>query len=331
MSIDLKTVNIKPLRLTYAHVAKYIGENKIPTRYQEATFGAQPNTNFHYRPTWDPDHELFDTARTAIKMKDWYAIKDPRQFYYGSWTGTRAKQQETVEANFSFVESRGLIALLPEAVKQRALDVLTPLRHVAWGANMNNSQICAIGYGTSFTAPAMFHAMDNLAVAQYLTRLALVLEGPERLDQGKLAWLHDANWQLLRRYVEDTFVVQDPVELFVAQNLVLDGLLYPLVFDTYVDNALAMQGGSAISMLTAFITEWHSESKRWVDAVVKTIAAESEENKALLTQWFRHWEERAADALTPVSVLAMGDAAASALDDVRQGLANRVKKLGLTL
>lgn len=87
MSIDLKTVNIKPLRLTYAHVAKYIGENKIPTRYQEATFGAQPNTNFHYRPTWDPDHELFDTARTAIKMKDWYAIKDPRQFYYVSCPG----------------------------------------------------------------------------------------------------------------------------------------------------------------------------------------------------------------------------------------------------
>ena len=34
-----------------------------------------------------------------------------------------------------------------------SLDVLVPLRHVAWGANMNNSSVCAYGYGTAFTAP----------------------------------------------------------------------------------------------------------------------------------------------------------------------------------
>ena len=38
---------------------------------------------------------------------------------------------------------------------------------------MNNCTICSRGYGTAFTAPAMFHAMDALGVAQYLTRLGL--------------------------------------------------------------------------------------------------------------------------------------------------------------
>jgi phenol/toluene 2-monooxygenase (NADH) P1/A1 len=329
VTIDLKTVDIKPLRHTYAHVAQYIGEDKAASRYQEGTFGAQPMANFHYRPTWDPEHELFDASRTAIVMSNWYALKDPRQFYYASWTMTRARQQDTMESNFDFVESRGMTDLIPEALVTQALAVLVPLRHAAWGANMNNSQICALGYGTAFTAPAMFHAMDNLGIAQYLTRLGLAVAGPHVLDEAKSAWLSDPTWQALRRYVEDTLVVADPIELFVAQNLVLDGLLYPLVYDRFVDEQVALNNGSAIAMLTAFMPEWHDESSRWVDAVVKTMAAESEDNRASLTHWAHHWEEQAAAALLPVAGLAFPAHAHSVIDEVRGQLRARFAKLGI--
>ncbi|WP_028210913.1 aromatic/alkene monooxygenase hydroxylase subunit beta [Paraburkholderia mimosarum] len=329
MTIDLKTVDIKPLRHTYAHVAQYIGGDKTASRYQEGIMGAQPSANFHYRPTWDPEHELFDTGRTAVRMQNWYALKDPRQFYYASWTMTRARQQDTMEANFEFVESRGMVGLMSDELVNHALAVLVPLRHVAWGANMNNSQICAIGYGTAFTAPAMFHAMDNLGVAQYLTRLALSMSGPEHLDEAKEAWMVDPTWQALRRYVEDTLVLKDPVELFVAQNLALDGLLYPLVYERYVDERVALAGGSAVAMLTAFMPEWHDESSRWVDAVVKTMAAESEDNKAVLSQWVHDWEEQAATALLPVAELAFPASGHSVLDETRQQLRARLAKLGI--
>ena len=66
MNIDLQAREITPLRHTYAHVARHIGGDKTASRYQEATMGAQPSTNFHYRPTWDPQHELFDTSRSAV-------------------------------------------------------------------------------------------------------------------------------------------------------------------------------------------------------------------------------------------------------------------------
>ena len=78
-------------------MAKYIGGDKTASRYQEATFGAQPMANFHYRPTWDPGHELFDAARSKIVLADWYVLKDPRQFYYATWTMTRARQQDAME------------------------------------------------------------------------------------------------------------------------------------------------------------------------------------------------------------------------------------------
>jgi len=171
--------------------------------------------------------------------------------------------------------------------------------------------------------------MDNLGVAQYLTRLGLALDEPSVLDAGKTAWLNDAHWQVLRRYVEDTLVLKDPFELFVAQNLALDGLLYPLVYGNFVDDHVALQGGTAVAMLTAFMSEWHDESARWIDAVVKTAAAESEANRVLITSWVQAWAERANAALAPVADLALGDAGGTALDDAATLLAERCRKAGV--
>lgn len=329
MNIDLQAREIKPLRNTFSHIAAQIGADKVASRYQEATFGAQATANFHYRPTWDPAHELFDASRSQILLADWYVLKDPRQFYYATWTMTRARQQDAVESNFQFVEQRGMVGMTPEEVREQALQVLMPLRHVAWGANMNNASICAYGYGTAFTAPAMFHAMDNLGIAQYLTRLGLALGEPDVLDAGKQAWLEAPEWQGLRRYVEDTLVLSDPFELFVAQNLALDGLLYPLIYGSFVDDHIALKGGTSVAMLTSFMPEWHDETARWIDAVVKTAAAESEQNRALLTGWIQGWSERAEAALAPVARLALGEHGDAALIEARDKLQARCRKAGV--
>lgn len=330
MTIDLQTRSIAPLRTTYAHVAQHIGEGKTPSRYEEATMGAQPSANFHYRPTWDPEHELFDARRTQVVMSDWYKLRDPRQFYYATWTMTRARQQDAMESNYQFVEQRRLIDKAPDAVLDLACRVLMPLRHVAWGGNMNNAAICAYGYGTAFTAPAMMHGLDHLGAAQYLTRLGLALQGPDALETGRQAWLQDPTWQPLRRYVEDTLVLQDPMELFIAQNVALDAQLYPLIYTAFVDDHLAMQGGTAIAMLTAFMVEWFEESSRWVDAVVKVTAAESDANRQLIAHWVQDWAARAQAALAPIAALALPpDTAAAALEDARAALDARLHKAGL--
>lgn len=330
MNIDLQAREIQPLRQTYTRIAEALGADRTASRYQEATIGAQPSANFHYRPTWDPQHELFDRSRTAIRLDDWEVLKDPRQFYYATWTMTRARQQDATESSFQFVESKGLAAALGDAVRAQALAVLMPLRHVAWGANMNNASVCAYGWGTAFTAPAMFHAMDNLGIAQTLTRLGLLLGEPETLEDGKRAWLEDPAWQGLRRLVEDTFVQKDPFELFVAQNLAIDGLLYPLVYGRFVDDHLTLQGATAVAMLTSFMPEWHAETARWIDAVVKAAASASDDNRARLSAWTAHWAGRAQEALAPVARLALGEAGEAVLQEVRADLDARCRKAGLT-
>ncbi len=181
----------------------------------------------------------------------------------------------------------------------------------------------------AFTAPAQFHAMDHLGAAQYLTKLGLALDEPGVLEAGRNDWLNDPRWQVLRRYVEDTLVLKDPFELFVAQNLALDGQLYPLIYGSFVDEHLALQGGTAVAMLTTFMPEWHDESARWIDAVVKIAAAESAQNKTLITGWVRTWADRAQAALAPVAELALGNAGQQALADARQTLDARLAKAGL--
>jgi len=330
MQIDLRTVSIQPLRQTFDHLARRFGD-KPASRYQEGSYDIQASENLHYRPTWAPEQELYDPTISRIVMRDWYALKDPRQFFYSTYTLSRARQQDTAEANFDFVESRGLADMLPDELRQLALDVLVPLRHAAWGANQNNTFICGYGFGTTFTQPCMYHAMDNLGSAQYLSRLGLLLGGTEALEAGKGAWLDTLAWQPLRRYVEDSMTVRDPFELFMAQNACLDGLLYPLVYERIVDDYLSSRGASAVAMLTQFMSDWFDETRKWVDAVIKVAAAESEHNREQLRAWSVTWGDRAASALLPVVELVFGSQADEVVSEQVGAFKARLEKNGIAL
>ena len=330
MQIDLRTVSIEPLRQTYTHIAERLGADKPASRYIEGTMNVQPDANFHYRPTWDPEHELFDPRRTRLVMKDWYALKDPRQFYYGAYAQARARMQEVAEADFAFVEERGLAERFDDAARRTALDFYVPLRHVAWGANMNGAYQCAYGYGTAITQPCLYAGMDQLGIAQYLTRLGLLLGTPADLEAGKHAWLNAPAWQGLRRLVEDSWVLKDWFELFVAQNVALDGILFGLAYKE-VDQVISEKAGPTVSMLTRFQADWAQDANKWVDAVIKVAAAESPANKDLLCTWYAHWRGRVLEALAPVAELALGADGAAALQRSAAAVDARMAKAGLAL
>lgn len=330
MQVDIKTTDIQPIRKTFSHIARRLGDDKSASRYQEATLDMQPTANFHYRPLWEPERAVFDTRRTNIVMADWYAFKDPRHFYYGTYTMTRAKQQEGIDKQFEFAEKRSLLSGLDARLNDALVQVLVPLRHYEWGSNMNNTYCCAYGYGTAVTQACNFAAMDRLGIAQYLSRVGLLLDGNQgsSLEAGKAAWLDQPAWQGVRRTMENLFVTKDWFEVFVAQNLVFDGLLYPLIYRHYVD-ATSPSTGNALALLTEFMNDWYAETTRWVDATVKTAAQESPANAALLAQWVATWRGEVVRALEPLAALALGDDGAASFSAVRGEFDARVARLGL--
>lgn len=69
MQIDLRTITIEPKRQAYDHLVARFGD-KPASRYQEGTYDIQAVENLHYRPTWDPDQELYDPNLSRIRMAD---------------------------------------------------------------------------------------------------------------------------------------------------------------------------------------------------------------------------------------------------------------------
>ena len=176
------------------------------------------------------------------------------------------------------------------------------------------------------------HMMDELGVAQYLSRAGLILgdNDPGLLDVAKAAWMSDVMWQPMRRLVETSMVTRDWFELFVAQNLVIDGMLHPLVFERF-DARIVQHGGAVFSMLSEFMVDWYAESSRWVDAVLKTAAAESPANCDALEIWIGQWLAEVSTALTPLADYAFDGEGAAVVADLAQALRQRVGRLSLTV
>ncbi|VVQ25590.1 Phenol hydroxylase P1 protein [Pseudomonas fluorescens] len=122
------------------------------------------------------------------------------------------------------------------------------------------------------------------------------------------------------------FVVQDWFELFVAQNLVFDGYLYPLVKEI-VDRELVGKGASALGMLTAFMSEWYDETQPWVNSVLKTAAAESPANRELLVCWIATWPVPAREAIAALLTALGSDP--QQLAHLDEAFTKRLTKLGL--
>lgn len=333
MSIDIKAMGLTPKRQTFDHIARRFGEDRPASRYEEGMYDVQATDHFAYRPIWAPEYELYDASRTAIVMEDWYALRDPRQYYYGTYTIARANLNQSCERNFDFVDKRGLLDAMSEEWREKVALYLIPLRHYEWGANMNMALVSDFGYGTAITSAACFAMGDRLGIAQVLSRIGMVMDGGQDavLEAAKANWMEHAALQPLRQLVEDTLVLQDWFESFTAQTLAMDGLVYPLVYETF-DAAGNAQGGAGISMLCEFQRDWEKESRRWVDAVIKTAAAESEVNREQLSAWYAQWSGRAVEALAPLALEVLGDAAAGeALNSAKSALDQRAAKLGLSV
>ncbi len=323
-------MDFEPKRQTFGHVARRIGEGKPATRYQEATLDVQATANFHYKPLWEPEYWFYDAGKSAVKMEDWYKPLDPRQFYYATYNISRANMNQAVERNFAFVAERGLIEKLSAETKAKIQRGLLPVRHLHWGSNMNMSEICQRGYGTAVTAPCIFSAADHLGMAQIVSRIGLELDGQTgvSLDAAKQTWLNDPAWQGVRKLIEDSFVERDWFKLFVTQTLAVNGVILDLVYKGA--DAAWVEGAVTVAMLGEFESDWRADESRWSDSVIKTVAAESAENKALISEWAKASIDAAIQAAKPLSAALLGDNGAAA-EAAGEATRKRAASLGLTL
>ena len=84
-------------------------------------------------------------------------------------------------------------------------------------------------------------------------------------------------------------------------------------------------------MLCQFMSDWFDETRKWVDAVIKVAAAESEHNRLILQEWTDKWSQRAAVALLPVARKALAADAEEVVGEEVAAFKARLKKIGVDI
>jgi phenol/toluene 2-monooxygenase (NADH) P1/A1 len=263
---ELRQLVIEPRRLTYRPVTDRIGE-RPPTRYEEASIGVQSTENFHYRPLWDPKHELYDPTYSRLRLSHPDAYLDPRQFYYGSYVINRAQREESIGHMVRLVQNRDLVQSLKDQWSDILAGLVIPLRHYEAGANLISISATRFAWGTGVTAATGFAAMDRLANAQLLTEGGLTLGGKETLAHTKLTWIEDPAHQPARKLIEELLVEPDWAVGLIGLDLA-DRLIYPLFYE-YLEGIAFEEGVQYFSLVAPFLREWYAEQRKWIAALEK--------------------------------------------------------------
>jgi len=316
---ELRQQVIEPRRKTFQNLVDRYGDRPA-SRYQEGTIDVQPTENFHYRPLWDPAHELFDESYSALKLADPYSFTDPRQYYYAPYVSSRAQLHEAFGKTLEYVESRELFDRLPEGWRTVVTALMVPLRHYESGAQLITVNGARFAHGTTVEQCLSYAAFDRVGNAQLLSRIGIVAAGgsADTLAEAKQAWVNAESLQGLRRLVEELLVEQDWATGVIGLDLV-DRLLYPLLYH-HRDEAALFGGAGAYSLVAQHFTAWFADQRRWIDALIAAWGADEQHGDANRVALKDITDARLPQAIEAVTAVAAAiDAAidAGAVDAVR--------------
>ena len=286
MQYELRTQVIEPRRKTFDNLVARYGDRPA-SRYEEGSIDIQAKENFHFRPLWAPDKEIYDETFSVLRLTDPYSFLDPRQYYYAPYVTSRAAMFDAFSATLDYLEERGMFERLPEAWSELFQTVVLPLRHYESAAQMVSCDTARFGFGTTITQCAAYAAFDRVGNAQLISRVGLSLGGgsADLLATAKTCWMEDEALQPLRRLAEELLVERDWGRSLVALDIA-DQLLYPLLY-THLDEAALNGGAGSYSLIAQHLSKWFKDQRRWLDALYRAWTSDpelGETNKLLLAE-----------------------------------------------
>jgi phenol hydroxylase P1 protein len=335
VAYEIKQNVVDPVRMGFSWVEARLG--RPANRYEEASIEVQQEENFHYRPLWDPAHDIFDRSYTRLEIGDPYAFLDPRQYYYFSYNQLRSKSAERFVEQLDYAQRMGAFAAISAPWKAAIANVVAPLRHLEYGLQLVLVQVSAFAWGTTIEQAACFSGFDHIGNAQLSSRIVLGLDdGVEVLAQAKELWM-SASWlQPARRFVEDVLAERDWADQLVAVQLELAPRLYPAIWGG-LEQASIAQGYGLLAGLFHHFVEWYEDDQRWSTALLAHLATVADgvnaNELAGMAERFAAPASAAVEALVEVladvldagGALAAGEAAAEAVHAATiQGAVERV-------
>lgn len=279
MQFELRQQVIEPLRQTFTPLVKRYGDRPA-TRYEEGSVGIQSTEHFHYRPLWDPQHDIYDADYSALKLSDPDAYTDPRQLYYTPYVVNRAALHEAFGRNLTYVVDRELLTKMPQAWQELVTKTVLPLRYYESGAQLINVEGGRFAYGTTIEQVFTYASFDRIGNAQILSRIGIALgENTDAvLATTKPAWIENQSLQGLRRLVEELLVEPDWALSNVGLDIA-DRLIFPLL-TAHLDEAALLGGAGAYSLLIQQLGVWWKDQRKWLDPLISAWVNDPEHGKA---------------------------------------------------
>lgn len=242
---------------------------------------------------------------SALQLDDWEQFRDPYKLTYRDYIARQADREKYLDGLIDRAERLDAVSKLDERWVATLKRLLVPTRfplHVLQMIGLYVGQMAPSSYITNcqhFSAADEVRRIQRIA---YWTKVLANAHGDElaATETARNAWEKDAEWQPLRKLLEESMIVYDWGEAFA----VLDLAIKPAV-DTLLNrqfSSLAQENGD--TFLAELLAEFQVDSQRqreWSKDLVAYVVERVPEHRELLAGWVRERRPQVDDAVAALA------------------------------
>jgi NAD(P)H-flavin reductase/ferredoxin len=292
----------------------YTPAGRRATIYEDVTIDTQPSIHRHLARGWPLSFEdgrgTWNDASTALRSSDWFDFRDPGQQWERPFYQAGTAVEHQIEGAVRSAAEQGLIEdFAPRWVEFLGATLQVPafVEHGLWFALATAARDgLSDSVATCMCLQAALKQRSAQAIVLYAMDLEQVLGRELPIEDARGAFMADAAWQPVRRYLERLAATPDWAEVVIAANLCFEPTVATLIRRELGTRAAAANGDTVTPVLARAETQEWEWARSWTVALTRFLLADpahGAHNRTILTGWVGEWLPEAlaaATALAPV-------------------------------
>lgn len=263
---------------------------------------------------------LANREGSAFNVDDWEGFRDPARLTYSDYVTVQHDRETYLDAVIDHHEGAESVVAFDPAWVDSVTRVVVPLRFPLHVLQMMGLYVAQMAPSAYIINCSNFQAADEMRRVQrlaYLTRMLADAHGDGIADTAtaREPWEKTAEWQPMRKMLEQMLGVYDWGKAFVVLNLVAKPTIDELV-NVQLAGIAANNGDDLLAQLLA---EFHRDSQRskdWVSALVRYAVTNSPDLAEVVRGWVNEWSPAADEAAVAWAELLSTMPNSPSVDDV---------------
>lgn len=284
---------------TYSYFAE---QNRFPSEYDITTSRSlyYPEMGLSIKneiQAWYAKNQ----SQSIFQCADWNEFSDPAQYTYFKYISEKIEKTYLLQGLFQMSRTTRYYGELSADWIKKLQMLYAPQIYPAHAMQMMASYIGQLAPSARIVVASSFQAANEVSRIQTICEnMDIVLGSYKALgNDSKNLWQTDAQYQPLRRLMEEALIVYDWGEAFVALNLCIKPIL-----DEFFLNQFSLQALVNGDHLTSNVAFYKFQESEWqVDWSIELAQIVLRQNPGITNQvkaWIDHWSNRTLDALLPL-------------------------------